>query len=206
MQKEISTRDKVLYFSKQEFLQRGFINASLRNIATSAGMTTGAIYTYFKDKNALFEAIVDPVCNQIENILAQLSESYYKNDEIVSFIDTHKSLEDLYTIYEYIYKNFDIFRLLVVGAEGSSKSGFIHTIVDLEVKHTLAYLEVFSKKKKRDYKINVSTIHAISESYINSLLEPVRHNMSYEEAVDNIDLLVTFYTGGWQSFIKKLFP
>jgi AcrR family transcriptional regulator len=195
----LSVKEIVLYCAKQEFLQYGFKDASLRSIAAAADMTTGAIYTYFKDKNELFEAIVEPVCAKVEAIFSELSKSYYNADTIVSNISIEKSIADLHQIYEFIYDNFDLFRLLVVGAEGSSRAEFVHTIVDYEVEHTLAYIERMNTNKNTNFQINRASIHAISESYINALLEPVRHNMSYEEALKNLEFLVTFYTGGWQS-------
>jgi len=202
---ELSTQQKIIHFAKQEFLKCGFKDASLRNISAAAGMTTGAIYAYFKDKNALFEAIVDPVLLQVEGIFSELSESYYNANAIVSNITFEKTLDDLHHIYEFIYKHFDIFRLLVVGAEGSSRSDFIHTLVDHEVAQSLAYMDVMKGNKNPGIQISLTTIHTISESYINALLEPVRHSMSKEEALNNLEFLVTFYTGGWQTVFSALF-
>ena len=42
-----STIDNILNSAKAEFLEKGFKDASLRNIAKQAGVTTGAIYGYF---------------------------------------------------------------------------------------------------------------------------------------------------------------
>ncbi|ABR49966.1 transcriptional regulator, TetR family [Alkaliphilus metalliredigens QYMF] len=205
MSNELSVKEKIMHFAKQEFLYHGFKDASLRNIAAATGMTTGAIYTYFKDKNALFEAIVDPVCIQVKEIFDALSSSYYDTETVISDITIQKSLDNFYLIYDFIYKHFDVFRLLVVEADGSSKSDFVHTIVDYEVKHTLAYLDRMKKKNNLYVEIDCSTLHIISESYINALLEPVRHNMSHEEALKNLDFLVIFYSGGWQSVFNELF-
>lgn len=201
---ELSVQDKILLFAKVEFLNHGFKDASLRSIASAAGMTTGAIYTYFKDKNALFEAIVDPVCEQVKSTFSDLSASYYNEEKVVSDITFEKTLEDLDFIYGFIYSNFDIFRLLIVGAEGSSRADFIHTIVDYEVEHTIAYLDRMKLSQDSMNKINRRIIHTISESYINALFEPVRHDMSHEEALSNLDFLVVFYTGGWQKVFEKL--
>jgi AcrR family transcriptional regulator len=202
---ESSVKEKIMHFAKQEFLNCGYQDASLRNIATAAGMTTGAIYTYFKDKGALFAAIVDPVCIQIEGVFSELSKSYYTTDSIVSELTFQKTLVDLNLIYNFIYKNFDVFRILVVGADGSSRSNFIHTIVDQEVRHTIAYLERIQTNKDIDPQKYRTIIHIISESYIDALLEPVRHNMNHNDALKNLDFLVTFFTGGWQSVFKELF-
>lgn len=53
------TLDKILICSKEEFLKKGFKDASLRNIAKNANVTTGAIYRYFKDKDAIFVTLVN---------------------------------------------------------------------------------------------------------------------------------------------------
>ena len=53
------TKQKILESAKKEFLEKGFSAASLRTIASNAGLTTGAMYRHFKDKDALFCALVD---------------------------------------------------------------------------------------------------------------------------------------------------
>ena len=56
---------KILDCGKKHFLKNGFEKASLRDICKDAGVTTGAFYRHFNDKNELFEAIVSPVANKI---------------------------------------------------------------------------------------------------------------------------------------------
>lgn len=48
----------ILSAAIQEFLEKGFTSASLRNIAKKAGVTTGALYGYYDSKEDLFEALV----------------------------------------------------------------------------------------------------------------------------------------------------
>ncbi|MGC9343920.1 MAG: TetR/AcrR family transcriptional regulator, partial [Bacteroidales bacterium] len=54
-------RTKILEVARREFILKGFQQASLRQIARDAGMTTGGIYTYFKSKEEIFELIVTKV-------------------------------------------------------------------------------------------------------------------------------------------------
>ena len=42
--------ENVLRCARQEFLEKGFALASLRDIAKAAGTSTGSIYTRFTDK------------------------------------------------------------------------------------------------------------------------------------------------------------
>ena len=48
----------------QEFLEKDFKSASLRNIVKKAGVTTGAFYGYYASKESLFESLV---CEQYEH-------------------------------------------------------------------------------------------------------------------------------------------
>lgn len=69
--------EKVLACAKQEFLEKGFSDASLRNIAAKAGTTTGTIYSRFSDKEGLFSAIVEPAANHIINMFLETQENFH---------------------------------------------------------------------------------------------------------------------------------
>jgi AcrR family transcriptional regulator len=204
LNEELSTLEKITEVSKREFLQKGFKDASLRNIAAAAGLTTGAIYGYFKDKNAIFEALVEPVCRQVDEMFAGYAQTYYQADGFVSDISIEKSMEELRHIFHFIYGNFDEFRLLLVCSEGSSRSNFAHMLVEYETMHTMAYLEQLKAVKSLDFSIDEEIIHILSDSYISALMEPVRHNMSYDAALKSIEILGVFFTGGWKTVIESL--
>ncbi|MCR4790946.1 MAG: TetR/AcrR family transcriptional regulator, partial [Treponemataceae bacterium] len=54
---ESETLNKILTAANEEFSQKGFSSASLRTIVKKAGVTTGALYGYFKSKEELFDAL-----------------------------------------------------------------------------------------------------------------------------------------------------
>lgn len=49
---------RILNAAKNEFLGKGYRNASMRSIAASVGVTMGEIYRYYANKEALFDALV----------------------------------------------------------------------------------------------------------------------------------------------------
>ena len=55
-----STLENIQQAALSEFLEKGFLGASLRQIVKNAGVTTGALYGYFSSKEALFASIVEP--------------------------------------------------------------------------------------------------------------------------------------------------
>ena len=59
-EKSPDTLKKIEQAAMEEFSDKGFLGASLRQIVKKAGVTTGAFYGYFSSKEALFTAIVEP--------------------------------------------------------------------------------------------------------------------------------------------------
>ena len=59
-EKSTDTLEKIQRAAMEEFSEKGFLGASLRQIVKRAGATTGAFYGYFSSKEALFSFIVEP--------------------------------------------------------------------------------------------------------------------------------------------------
>ena len=59
-EKSTATLEKIQQAAMEEFSEKGFQGASLRQIVKQAGVTTGAFYGYFSSKEALFASIVEP--------------------------------------------------------------------------------------------------------------------------------------------------
>lgn len=55
------TRQQILRAARHEFVRHGVARTTLGHIATSAGVTRGAIYWHFRDKTALFHAMREKV-------------------------------------------------------------------------------------------------------------------------------------------------
>jgi len=64
------TRHQILDAAEHMFLAQGVARTSLQQVASAAGLTRGAIYWHFKDKAALFEAMMDRVVLPCETAIA----------------------------------------------------------------------------------------------------------------------------------------
>jgi AcrR family transcriptional regulator len=56
-----ATRADLLAAAREAFVERGFANASLTEIAQRAQATTGALYHHFADKRAIFAAVAEDI-------------------------------------------------------------------------------------------------------------------------------------------------
>jgi TetR/AcrR family acrAB operon transcriptional repressor len=65
----LATRDSLLDAAEHLFLANGVSGTSLQDIAQAAGVTRGAVYWHFKDKAALFNAMMERVTLPMEQTL-----------------------------------------------------------------------------------------------------------------------------------------
>lgn len=90
----------------KEFLENGYVKASMRNISSLANVTTGAIYFFFRNKEEFFRAILEEIATEWKRKLQEYSESEIngskssaENDrELIVFLFTHK--EEVRILFE----------------------------------------------------------------------------------------------------------
>lgn len=71
-------RKEILAKSFDLFAQKGYANVTTRQLCQEIGVSTGALYHYFKSKKALFEQLVDEISRQDVLLLKQATGSTIK--------------------------------------------------------------------------------------------------------------------------------
>jgi AcrR family transcriptional regulator len=92
-----STRRAVLAAARAAFGERGYASTSVDEIVRRAGLTKGALYHHFRDKDDLFLAVVEAVKRDVTNTVgAAFVEAASRSDPIQTivvgcqaFIDAH---------------------------------------------------------------------------------------------------------------------
>ena len=115
------TRQHLLECAKREFLEKGYMKASLRNICKEAGVTTGALYFFFKDKEDLLAALVEEPLRQLYAIMEEHYATEMHNEDQVAQLDIADDgdLEASRQIIRQMYANREAFLLLLTKSQGS---------------------------------------------------------------------------------------
>ena len=87
MNDQENTIEKIKQTALDEFFMHGYNKASLRMICSRAGVTTGAMYFYFKNKEALFREIFEPLVVQYEELLVRYMELELAEPELGTQLD-----------------------------------------------------------------------------------------------------------------------
>lgn len=201
-EKTSATLESIEQAAMQEFLEKGFQGASLRQIVKNAGVTTGAFYGYFSSKEALFNALVEPHAAALMGrfMEAQTSFAELPEEEQASHMGD-ESGNYVRWMVDYICQHRDPVKLLLTRSEGTSYERFVHNMVEVEVEYTIRYIEVLRHLGKDVPELSNSICHIIASGMFNGLFEIAIHDMPKEQALQYVEQFRTFYTGGWLSLM-----
>jgi transcriptional regulator, tetR family len=197
---ELNTREKILNAAKWEFLNKGFAGTNVRAVAQEAGVTTGALYNLFKNKDGIFEALVGGVFNEFLNILAyndvfEARELDMKAGDLSEI--TEMSQRRFLRMIDFFYANWDAMKLLVCCAKGSSFEHIFDKAIDLTEKETLRLLTMDGVKMSRRIKF---FIHVMVTSHFENLKEIFYHDLTKSEAPDFMLDFNVYHCGGWKQY------
>jgi len=139
-------RRKIKQAALYEFEQNGYQQTSMRSIALSAGVTVGNLYRYFKNKDDLFNVIIQPAFQEIYKFIDEfarikkstLSEEKKKDDFIKTFEES--------LIRIYIQHRSELV-ILLNGSKGSQMENAREQIISLIAWRIKK--EAFPKMKKK---------------------------------------------------------
>lgn len=195
--------ERILVCAKQEFLEKGYKDASLRIIAANAKTTTGSIYTRFGDKEGLFQAIVEPVAEELKRMFTEFQENFHQlDDETQKETMVDYSCRGMESMLDYMYDNFDAFFLLLDASYGTRFQHFVEELIDIEVDYTYKYMKVIGCDNIISGVITREFIHIVTTSYFESLFEVIRHKMSREDAGRYVKLLGNYHHAGFSTIFS----
>ena len=199
---ERNTKERILKAAMEEFLERGFYQASLRKISKDAGVTTGALYRYYDSKEALFSALVGDEAEYVLNLFTETIDDFEKlpgNVQTERMIQVSQDAID--QMFDYIYDHSDAFRLLLECAEGTAYSDFIHRLAVREEESTYTYMETLAAMGHQVEPIDHTLVHMLASGMLTGLFETVVHDMPKEQAKAYVAQVRRFYSAGWSELL-----
>lgn len=205
MDEDKETRKKLLDSAKQEFLEKGYMKASLRTICKNAGVTTGALYFFFQDKEDLLKQLVEePLQGLVSIIKSHLSEELNMDD--ASFASADEDSADIRAaseIVHFMYQNYDIIDILLTKSQGSAYEDIVSRFADWGERHYNTLAEQMAVKlgvPGPDHYM----IHWMAHMQVDAFVHLFTHEPDEEKAVRHMEEIVVYLVSGWNGlFLKK---
>ena len=196
MNDNLENRQKLIECAKKEFSEKGFSKASLRKISADAGLTTGAIYFFFKDKDGLFGAIVDEPLNKLMQIVMEHYNSEQEEDFSVYEQADGDHDEFAEQLIAAMYENRDALLLLLEKSAGSRYEGTVDRIIDLTDK-TYSKLARNYAASCPGKKVDEYMQHWFSHIQINAFVHLITHEPDEKKALKHIKPIINYMVKEW---------
>lgn len=106
------TRDKFIEVARQLFARKGVENTTMNDIASASDKGRRTIYTYFKNKREIFNAVIESETDQLHSSLEAILKKNITPDK---------------KLYEYVECRFETMRE-IVSRNGSLRAGFFRDV------------------------------------------------------------------------------
>ena len=200
----LPTLERIQQAALDEFSEKGFLGASLRQIVKNTGVTTGAFYGYFSSKEALFASIVEPHAAALMGRFMKAQTGFAELPEEEQPLHMGEASGDYVNwMVDYICDHREPVKLLLCRAEGTSYEHFIHNMVEIEVEYTLKYMDVLRRSGRKVPELKKSLCHIIASGMFSGLFEIAVHDMPREQALRDITQFRSFYTAGWLKLMEE---
>lgn len=203
--KDDEIKVKIAEVAKQEFLELGYVDASMRNISAKAGLTTGSLYNRFKDKAELFEYIVGGAVNGVFERFESFNEAYSISENANLVSDDDKYLNSaMKFIIDTMFENYDSFDLIINKGIGSPYENFMDKLIGVATENTVNYIYA-SKPGVKNPTIVQDVTHLLNVALFDAISEIFRKHYTKEQADYYMRSIYFFYNAGWQALLSKEF-
>lgn len=208
MKQDKETKLKLLQSARKEFMEKGYTKASLRTICKNAGVTTGALYFFFEDKEDLFESVTKETVNGIYQIMQahfQDERDMIDNGMLLTpaSAESGNDFEVVEMIIHQMYLHRDDVLLVLTKSQGTD----LENIADRFIETAEQHYRAMAKEMQAAYPGAVFDdrfIHWLAHEQIDAFIYMITHIDNEQEAVRYMNQAVTYMMAGWYGlFVGK---
>lgn len=210
MKQDKETKKALLASARQEFMEKGYTNASLRSICKNAGVTTGALYFFFENKEALFNELTDAAISGLYQIMLKHYEDEKNLDDkdLIQVIQIRaqggfsEDMDAAGSAIHHMYQHRQEILLALTKSQGTKYENIVDEFVELTERH----FQLMAEKIQRAYGstvISKTIVHWVSHMQIDAFVYLITHIDKEEDALIYMEQMAKFMINGWYGMFNK---
>lgn len=191
MKNKEETMQKIKQAALDEFYDKGYAKASLRTICNRAGVTTGAMYFSFENKEALLRAILEPLIENYEKMLAEYMKIEMENQQESAKLDV--------LLMQFILKHRKETIIIMEKAQGSCYEGYRRKIEKMMERSFFAYYQSRLKVSPDE-----GLMKLLARQRLDSCLEIIKEDYDMQYSLYLVEQTGIYAEGGTDRLIQSL--
>ncbi len=185
------TIEKIKQAALEEFYENGYAKASLRMICRRAGVTTGAMYFHFENKEALLRAILEPLMKQYELLQKTLMQQELQEPENGAQLDVQ--------MMRFVLEHRREAILVMEKVQGSCYEQY-RTVIETMMEQAI---ETFYKSRMLEPP-DPALISILAKIRLDGCLEILKGNYDMEYSLYLTEKIGIYAAGGTEKLIQDL--
>lgn len=186
-----NSKELIIRAGKQEFLKYGYKGASLRNICKQAGVTTGAFYFQFENKEQFLDEILRPVITYFSAMVQKSTMEEFEGESSSADGD-EQMLEMLWNYKEEC-------QILL---EGTAGTAYEKVFEELQEGLRQGFLLFFGKYGISD--VDEKLLDVIVRMRVESYLTIIRKEYTLEETKKLARQIGIYCDAGFEALVRQL--
>ena len=198
--KDHSLDSGIIKAAYDEFLSCGFQKASLHKIAQKAGVTTGAIYTRYKNKDALFASLLQDFLAVMEEAFSSVAEEYARAKESGRPEDIICAIHAEEKVYfRLLTEHYNECTLFFSRSDGSSVEKILKELMNRKTKQTVDFFsDVYGKTPNED------AIRLLMGSQFWYFRQLLNEHLDQKKMFACLRSILDFFNAGWRQLCDAL--
>ncbi|MDD2981734.1 MAG: TetR/AcrR family transcriptional regulator [Hespellia sp.] len=197
---ENNTLDRILIYGKDFFLKYTFKSAPLRKIVEAAGVTTGAFYGYFANKEELFYALTDDTANGLTAILNSVANdmnNFPPNEKIFKMCDAY--IHRIPEIVDYLLEHRDEMKLIIACSQGTKYENYFNMLQERNQDN----ISQSAEKSEQIHLLSPDTIELLMSGYFSMLAKLITEETDREKMIRSMTEVARIYQGGMLALMQE---
>ncbi|MFU0828871.1 MAG: hypothetical protein ACFWTJ_15310 [Lachnoclostridium sp.] len=189
-QRSIEKKEKILKAGYEIFCEKGYHNTNTVEIAKRAGVATGSVYRYYKDKKSIFLDVLNLYSNEIMSRIYQLLENLAPDADLKSLLqNVIEASVQSHTVTKEVHEE-----MTAMSHQDKDVAYFFSKLRDTLVNHLVNLLEqhgFHTVHTKEKVILTYNIIEDICHEIVYSKQETLNYEVMISEAIDMIIYLLT---------------
>ena len=198
--KDHSLDPKITEAAKAEFMEKGFRKASVHQIARRAGITTGALYTRYSGKDALFSSLVEEPLKQAMGEMQPFDTLYMeaqKSRDPEKILEVIRAEERFYL--DMLFDYYDVCVLMFCRSGGSQLEMNLKAMMEYKTQTTLDFLRELTGTQE-----DLDGIALIMNEQFSIYRQVLEKGYTKEKAVQCMQQVERFLEAGWRALFEEI--
>lgn len=177
-------KENILKGALKEFYANGYKAAAMRKIAENAGIPAGLIYSYYKNKQDLFSAVLSPVLYDWEQVVTAGDDDVLSHSASIIYGLSKAETQCLLNLFEHR-------REFIIMMDKSGGTSYEH-----ERERMIQVIERHLMTHAKDGTSDSVFTHIIASNFVDGIMQVMYHYKGRDWAVMILQKLSKMYLSG----------